>query len=56
ELPIIITKFACASIELLEKRFLNRIQVDAFHIFDPMALPVENSLFQKYSEDEIKIL
>ncbi|CAG8533825.1 14244_t:CDS:2, partial [Cetraspora pellucida] len=56
ELPIIITKFAHASIELLEKRFPDRIQVNAFHIFDPIALPVENSEFQKYSEDEIEIL
>ncbi|CAG8698384.1 28572_t:CDS:2 [Racocetra persica] len=56
ELPIIITKFACAIVESLEKRFPNRIQIDAFHIFDLMALPVNNSDFQKYGEDEIKIL
>ncbi|CAG8618546.1 6519_t:CDS:1 [Cetraspora pellucida] len=56
KLSIIITKFAHASIESLEKRFSDRIQVDAFHIFDPIALPVKNSEFQKYDEDEIKIL
>ncbi|CAG8778349.1 14959_t:CDS:1, partial [Gigaspora rosea] len=41
ELSIIITKFAHATIESLKKRFPNRIQVDAFHIFDPLALPIE---------------
>ncbi|CAG8450994.1 11205_t:CDS:2 [Scutellospora calospora] len=56
ELPVIITKFVCATVELLEKRFPNRIQIDIFHIFDLMALPVNNSDFQKYGEDEIEIL
>ncbi|CAG8834435.1 26350_t:CDS:2, partial [Gigaspora margarita] len=56
ELPVIVTKFACATIESLEKRFSNQIQIDAFHIFDPRALPIENSNFQKYGEDEIETL
>ncbi|CAG8800869.1 31562_t:CDS:2 [Gigaspora margarita] len=56
ELPAIITKFANATIESLEKRFPNRNQIDAFHIFDPKALPINNSDFQNYGEDEIEIL
>ncbi|CAG8512974.1 15923_t:CDS:2 [Dentiscutata heterogama] len=56
KLPVIVTKFARAAIKLLEKRFPNRIQIDAFHIFDPRALPIENSNFQKYGEDEIETL
>ncbi|CAG8691472.1 679_t:CDS:2, partial [Gigaspora margarita] len=56
ELPVIVTKFACAAIESLEKRFSNQIQIDAFHIFDPRTLPIENSNFQKYGKDEIETL
>ncbi|CAG8686182.1 10263_t:CDS:1, partial [Gigaspora rosea] len=45
DLPVIITKFANTTIESLEKRFPNRIQIDAFHIFEPMALPINNADF-----------
>ncbi|CAG8615935.1 9756_t:CDS:2 [Gigaspora margarita] len=56
DIPAIITKFANATIESLEKRFPNRIQINAFYIFDPIALPINNSDFQNYGEDEIEIL
>ncbi|CAG8547204.1 4847_t:CDS:2, partial [Scutellospora calospora] len=56
ELPAIIAKFANTTITLLEKRFPNRIQIDAFHIFDPIALLINNTDLQNYSEDEIEIL
>ncbi|CAG8853176.1 5375_t:CDS:1, partial [Gigaspora margarita] len=38
------------------KRFPNRIQIDAFHIFDQKSLPINNSYFQNYDKDEIEIL
>ncbi|CAG8755667.1 3404_t:CDS:2, partial [Racocetra persica] len=55
-IPAIITKFAHATIKLLEKRFPNRTQINVFHIFNPMALLANNLNLQKYSKDEIEIL